>query len=68
MESIGNLARYARGLGNVERVEVLPFHKMGEPKWEALRYNYKLKGTNPPTDELTAEVRTIFWSQGLPAV
>ncbi len=67
-DSIEKLARYARGLGNVERVEVLPFHKMGEPKWEALRYNYKLKDTNPPSDELTAEVRTIFWSQGLPAV
>ncbi len=67
-DTIEKLAAYARALGNVERVEVLPFHKMGEPKWEALGYGYKLKGTEPPSPDLTAKVRTIFWSHGLPAV
>jgi pyruvate formate lyase activating enzyme len=68
LDSIEKLAAYARALGNVERVEVLPFHKMGEPKWEALGYGYKLKATEPPSAELTAKVRTIFWSHGLPTV
>lgn len=66
--TITKLAKYARDLGNVERVEVLPFHKMGEPKWEALGYDYKLKNTEPPTPEKTAEVRAIFWAEGVPAV
>lgn len=68
IESIEKLAAYARSLGNVERVEVLPFHKMGEPKWEALKYNYKLSKTEPPSADLTAQVRAIFWTHGVPAV
>ena len=28
--------RFAAGLGNVERVDVLPFHQMGKYKWEKL--------------------------------
>ncbi|HYD52031.1 MAG TPA: pyruvate formate-lyase-activating protein, partial [Gemmatimonadaceae bacterium] len=39
-EEIGQLADFVATLGNVERVEVLPFHKMGEYKWfeRDLRY------------------------------
>lgn len=66
--SIEALAAYAKGLGNVERVEVLPFHKMGEPKWEALNYSYKLKDTPPTSPELAAKVRGIFFAHGLIAV
>jgi pyruvate formate lyase activating enzyme len=62
------LAAFARGLGNVERVEVLPFHKMGEPKWEALHYPYALKATEPPTAQATTAVREIFRGQGLSVV
>lgn len=67
-EMIGRLADYAKSLGNVERVEVLPFHKMGEAKWESLGYPYKLKATEPPSKELTAKVRGIFAERGLEAV
>ena len=32
------------GLGNVERVEVLPFHQMGRFKWERLGLDYYTRG------------------------
>lgn len=35
------MSRYAC----IERVELLPFHKMGEYKWEALAAPYTLKDT-----------------------
>jgi pyruvate-formate lyase-activating enzyme len=34
---IAGVARFAAGLGNVERVDVLPFHQMGRFKWEVAR-------------------------------
>jgi len=38
-------------LGNVERIDVLPYHPMGEAKWEELGYEYPLKGQRVPTKE-----------------
>src|SRR4029453_16814605 len=32
-DDVAAIARFAAGLGNVERVEVLPFHQMGRYKW-----------------------------------
>ena len=67
-KAIDDLATFAAELGNVERVEVFPFHKMGEPKWEALGYDYKLKDTQPPTAKQTADVKAIFWEHRLTTV
>jgi len=44
LASIEKLAAYAAKL-KMEKVEVLPFHKMGESKWEALKLPYTLKDT-----------------------
>src|SRR5947208_1371331 len=33
---VEGVARFASSLGNVERVDVLPFHKLGGPKYERL--------------------------------
>jgi pyruvate formate lyase activating enzyme len=65
--SIEALALYAKRLG-MAKVEVLPFHKMGEPKWEAMKLPYALKDTAPPSPELVAKVKGIFVDQGLRTV
>ena len=52
-DNIRAVARIVAGLSNVERVEVLPFHKMGEHKWEEMGMTYRLKDTPPPTAEQT---------------
>jgi pyruvate formate lyase activating enzyme len=67
LESISELAAYAAKL-KMEKVEVLPFHKMGEPKWEAMKLPYQLKDTMPPSPELVAHVKEIFVSHGLKTV
>ena len=41
----------------VERVEILPFHQMGESKWHQLGIEYPLEGTPPPSDQLIDRVR-----------
>ncbi len=65
MNAISKMATYARELGNVERVEVLPFHKMGEYKWEALNMEYQLFDTDEPTNDLLAQTRAHFEDEGL---
>ena len=64
---IEELAAFVAGLGVVKRVDVLPFHKMGEYKWRQLGLPYQLAGTQPPSPELTERVRDRFRAQGLRA-
>lgn len=66
-EDIAQIARFARDLGNVERVDVLPFHQLGRFKWKELQLNYTLDGIPSPTLEQIENVRAQFWAQGLSA-
>lgn len=66
VKEIEGLAEFASGLGVVERVDVLPFHKMGEYKWRELGLPYTLTDTEPPSADLTRRVRECFRAQGLP--
>jgi len=67
-DEIEGLAAYAAGLGNVERVDVLPFHKLGEFKWATEGVAYSLGDAQPPTPELMRSVREVFRRHGLHAV
>ncbi|MGQ9837543.1 MAG: pyruvate formate-lyase-activating protein [Cyanobacteriota bacterium] len=66
-ENVKGLAQFVATLSNVERVEVLPFHKMGEYKWEQLGLPYLLKDVPPPSPEQVAKAVQIFRDQGLKA-
>lgn len=45
---------------NVEKVEVLPYHTMGEVKYQKLGLDYPLKGVNPPTKERVENAKSIL--------
>ncbi len=64
-ESLTKLACFIRTLRNVERVEVLPYHTLGEFKWETLGMPYPLKGIPPPDDEQIALANRIINNRGL---
>ena len=49
----------------VERVEVLPFHNMGQDKWDALGMEYRLRDAQPPSAETVERVRAQFRARGL---
>ena len=55
-------------MGNVERVEVLPFHQMGRYKWKELGMNYTLQNSESPSTELVDRTCEQFRSVGLNAV
>jgi pyruvate formate lyase activating enzyme len=61
------VARFAAGLGNVERVDVLPFHQMGRFKWKELGLDYRLGDVQPPTAAAVEQACETFRSAGLRA-
>jgi pyruvate formate lyase activating enzyme len=67
MAEVGRVANFAAELGNVERVDVLPFHQMGRFKWEKLGMEYTLKNTYPPSPEVMNTAIALFRSTGLTA-
>ena len=66
-EDIARIAKFAAGLGVVERVDVLPFHQMGRFKWKELGLDYALGRVEPPTVEVVERVRALFGAEGLKA-
>jgi pyruvate formate lyase activating enzyme len=64
---IAQIAKFAAELGNVARVDVLPFHQMGRHKWSKLGIEYALDDVRPPTNELVARTCEQFRAAGLTA-
>ncbi|MCL2427120.1 MAG: pyruvate formate-lyase-activating protein [Oscillospiraceae bacterium] len=60
IDDIKALAEYLRPFKNVKKVDVLPFHKVGEYKWHEHKLDYKLSETLPPSKELLETVREIL--------
>jgi pyruvate formate lyase activating enzyme len=67
MDDLAKTAEFAAGLGNVERVEVLPFHQMGRFKWERLGLDYTLGDAEPPTAEACERACEVFRKVGVTA-
>jgi pyruvate formate lyase activating enzyme len=64
---VSGVAAFASSLGNVERVDVLPFHQMGRFKWGALGLDYKLNDVQPPSSESVERACSVFRKAGLTA-
>ncbi len=67
LEDIAKTAGFAASLGNVERVDVLPFHQMGRYKWKQLGIDYTLDNVEPPTSEVVEQTLSVFRAAGLKA-
>lgn len=68
VDDINQTAKFAAELGNVARVDVLPFHQMGQYKWKKLGLEYALDNVEPPRRELVDRVCEQFRAVGLKAV
>lgn len=64
-DEIRAMAKFLLGLKNLQKTEVIPFHKMGEYKWAQLGYAYTLADTPVPHRRDVAYVRSIFADAGL---
>ena len=59
-EDLLRLADFIKTLNNVEKIEVLPYHKLGVYKWESLGLEYKLKDVEPPSQERVENAKRIL--------
>ncbi|MEU3158656.1 pyruvate formate-lyase-activating protein [Streptomyces griseoincarnatus] len=66
-DAVEGLAGFLSGLGCVERVDILPFHKLGARKYEALGVPFPLRDTPVPDTALVDRVRGQFRGHGLAA-
>lgn len=68
VEEAERMAGFAASLGNVQRVDVLPFHQMGRFKWEKLGMEYAMKDAEPPSREIVSQIIGVFRGAGLEVV
>ncbi|WP_010248599.1 pyruvate formate-lyase-activating protein [Acetivibrio cellulolyticus] len=57
---VKKLSKFIAGLSNIENIELLPFHKIGEYKWKELELDYKLYDTPPANESDIDRLRKIF--------
>ncbi|MBQ9081732.1 MAG: radical SAM protein, partial [Clostridia bacterium] len=63
-EWLKKLRAFMDTLQTVEKIEVLPYHTMGEIKYEKLGYAYPLKGVVPPTKDRIENAKRILGAGG----
>jgi pyruvate formate lyase activating enzyme len=66
-DNIRGIMEFARTLESVAKVDLLPFHRLGEPKYKKLGRNYVFEGTQPPADEHMQKLKRLVASFGLQA-
>lgn len=59
-ERMEKLAEYLKQFKCIERIELLPFHKLGEYKWEEMGETYQLYDVPVPTEEEMKMAKEIF--------
>ncbi|PLR76655.1 pyruvate formate-lyase 1-activating enzyme [Bacillus sp. V3-13] len=60
LQELGN---FIGQLTNVLKVEVLPYHKLGVYKWEALGLEYPLKNVEPPREQSVEKALRLLTSK-----
>lgn len=59
-EHILNLKGIIKNIKNVEKIELLPYHTLGESKYEKLGIPYKLAGMEPMNKNITEELEKLL--------
>ena len=59
------MADYLSGYKCVDRVELLPFHKLGEPKWQEMGKKYLLGDTAATSKAQAEHAKSILSARGL---
>lgn len=64
-EDIHKLGQFVQPMKNVEKIDLLPYHKLGVHKWKTMGEEYKLSDVNPPTKESIEHIKEILEGYGL---
>jgi len=64
-KNINDTATFVRSLKNVKEVHLLPYHRLGQNKYEYLGYKYKMPQLKPPSKKDMEHIKKIIETQGL---
>lgn len=59
-EYLIRLDEFIKGLNNVDKVEILPYHTMGKYKWVEMNLAYPLDGIEPPTEDRVRNAKELL--------
>lgn len=62
---IGDIARFAASLPNVNALHLLPYHRMGKDKYDGLNRPYLMGDVPPPSDAHMQELLAVVQAAGL---
>jgi pyruvate formate lyase activating enzyme len=68
-DTTGNMrqtARFVRDLACVERIELLPYHRLGVHSYAATGKEYRLEEIQPPSAKRMNTLAELLRSEGLP--
>lgn len=68
MADVDGVAAIVSGLGNVERVEILPMHHLGAVKYQALGRAHPIAQLRAPSSDDMQRVRDVFADRGVEVV
>ncbi len=66
-EEIGEIARFASSLPNVNEIHLLPYHRMGKDKYDGLSRPYLMGDVPSPTSQKMQELLRVCKEYGLTA-
>lgn len=58
-EEIKSIALFADKLPSVEKIHLLPYHRLGQDKYEGLGRKYLMEGVKPPDNEYMEQLKKI---------
>ena len=64
-EEIRVISKFAATLPGVKEHHLLPYHRLGQDKYDGLNRNYALKGVEPPTQERMEYLLSVAEESGL---
>ncbi len=64
-DNLEKMAEFIKSLDMVEKVELLPYHRMAVPKYRQLGREYQLSNISPPSEEDMEAAASIFRKQGI---
>ncbi|MGR3807632.1 pyruvate formate lyase 1-activating protein [Pasteurella testudinis] len=58
--SVTLLGEFIKDMQNIEKIELLPYHRLGQHKWEAMGEKYELEDVLPPSKEKMDHIQAIL--------
>lgn len=63
-QSAHQLGQFIQGMDNIEKVELLAYHRLGAYKWATVGDKYLLENVDPPSRETMDKIQSIIQSYG----